>query len=347
MKILLIQTGFLGDVLLSTPVIAGLRMIFPKAEITALTTREARPLLEHHPELHEVLVYDKRGADAGFTGLRKVAATLRAREFGLAVSLHKSFRTAVLLLLSGIRRRIGFREAALWWTYTQTTKRSHLPHDVLRNLVVLEPLGARLEDLPKAMSVYAGDAARSEADKLLRPLNGKSLVGIAPGSVWLTKRWTEEGFQETASQLAAAGFGIVVLGGPADAPLGERLVSRIEGQAINLAGKASLSVSAAVVERLDVLVTNDSAPLHIASCVGTPVAALFCATTPEMGYGPWQVPHEIVAVAGLRCRPCGRHGGRTCPTGTHACRYGITAAEVTSAAFRLSQIRRDRQAHAS
>ncbi len=335
MKILLVQTGFLGDVLLSTPVISGLRMILPHAEISVLTTPQAKPFLESHPELHEVLVFDKRGSASGLRGLMRLSNELRTRDFSLVVSLHKSYRTAVLLMLSGIKRRLGFREAALWWTYTKTIRRKHLPHEVLRNLVILELLGARLADLPKQMSLHPGTAAEEEAAQLLSGFPDSKLIGIAPGSVWATKRWTDDGFCELSRLLSADGYSIVLLGGKEDKEISEKIARSSSGSVLNLAGACSLAVSAAIVKRLSVLVTNDSSPLHIASAMQTPVVSIFCATIPEFGFGPWEVPHRIIEVRDLRCRPCGSHGGRTCPTGTHACRTGVRAKSVRDAVGQL------------
>jgi heptosyltransferase-2 len=261
--------------------------------------------VEHHPELTEVLTFDKRRGDAGFRGLRRLAGEIRRREFALAVSLHKSYRTAALLAMSGIRRRLGFREAACWWSYSNTVRRRHLPHEVLRNLVILELLGARLDDLPKRLQIFPGVGAVEEARNLLRQAAGRPLVGIAPGSVWATKRWTEEGFRELVRRLAGGGSGIVFIGGPEDRDLCDRLAGAAPAHSLNLAGRTSIATSAAVIEQLSALVTNDSSPLHIAAAMGTPVAAIFCATVPGFGFGPWEVRHEIVEVTDLRCRTPG------------------------------------------
>lgn len=335
MKILIVQLGFLGDVILSTPVISGIRQVFPKAEISVLTTPQAAPFLRFHPEIHEVLVFEKRTKDAGLRGLFRLASEIRKREFGIAVSLHKSFRTAALLLLSRIPRTLGFREAALWWTYSKTIRRKHLQHDVLRNLVILELLGARLEDLPQEMKIVPGEKASEAAAELLSSLPKGPVVGIAPGSVWATKRWTEAGFRHLLQLLLGHDFPVVLLGGPDEVELCEKIAGSSTGDVLNLAGKTSLLESTAVIEKLSVLITNDSSPLHMASATGTPVVAIFCATVPEFGYGPWKVPHEIVQVEKLACRPCGPHGGNTCPTGTHACQIGVRPEMVFAAAQRL------------
>ncbi|MFN8389029.1 MAG: lipopolysaccharide heptosyltransferase II [Bdellovibrionota bacterium] len=337
MKILVVQTGFFGDVVLTTPVFTNLRARYPKAEIFALTTKESRPLLEAHPALDGALVFDKRGAHSGWRGLRAMASELRALRFDLALSLHKSSRTALLLFLSGIPERIGFSNAGLPFLYHQRVRRSHLAHEALRNLVILEGCGANLDELDSRLSLGITNDAEDTAAGILREagLDNKRLVGLAPGSVWATKRWTPGGFAAVGDELAERGFGVLLLGGPNDSEQGRAVEALMLQRPLNLIGRTGFMVSIALVAQLDILISNDSAPLHIASACGTPVVAAFCATVPEFGFGPWQVAHEVVGVESLSCRPCGRHGGESCPTGTHACQLGLHADQVLDAVYRV------------
>ena len=166
-------------------------------------------------------------------------------------------------------------------------------------------------------------------------LGDRPLLGVAPGSVWATKRWTSKGFAEVIESFHNEGYAVVLIGGPGDREVGKEIEELCGISLRNLIGEVSLLVSAAIVSKLRLLVTNDSAPLHLASATGTPVVAVFCATVPEFGYGPWQVPSETVGVSGLSCRPCGRHGGNICPTGTHACQLELSSAMVIDAAKKV------------
>lgn len=323
MKVLVVQTGFLGDVILSTPVLTNLKRIFPAAEISVMTTPEARTLVQYHPAVSQVIVFDKRGADRGFSGMLRLAEKLREENFSIVLSLHKSARTSVLLKLARIPERYGFREAALAFLYTKTVRRKHLAHEAERNLVILQALGAKLSELDPRLSLGLPAEAHQDAEEALGSFQSGRIIGIAPGSVWATKRWTASGFAAVADELIEMGYRIVLLGGPKDKDMGDDVERLMAGAPLNLIGKASLLSSAAVIARLTLLVTNDSAPLHIASAMGTPVVAVFCATIPEFGFGPWLVPSETVGVLGLTCRPCGRHGGENCPTGTHACQLKL------------------------
>lgn len=335
-KILLIQTGFLGDVVLSTPVFTALLEYFPDAEITLLTTPGARSLVENHPQIRQIITYDKRGKDSGLSGLLRICQRLRSEKFDSVFSLHKSHRTAFLVWCLGVRPSYGFREAACSWVYSKRASRKEYAHEVQRNLAILKPLGydPASSDLKLSLGISAEDSEVASA--LIAELPPRR-IGIAPGSVWATKRWTTNGFAAVAQHFLQHGFGIVLLGGPDDAQSAQQILDLLGPQkaVVNAVGRCSLSQSAAIIAKLDALVSNDSAPLHIASATQCPVVAIFCATIPEFGFGPWSVASEIVEVAGLECRPCGSHGGMTCPTGTHACQLGVAPGQVIAAVSRL------------
>ena len=334
MKILLVQTGFLGDVVLSTPVLAELARQFPGAKISILTTPLAKPLVELHPNVEKVLVFDKRGKYRGLGGLLRFARRLREERFEKVFSLHKSYRTAALLLLARIPERFGFAEASASFLYSRTATRKEYPHEVLRNLAILKTVGVDPGSLGAKMNIGLSDESIAQAEKLISGFGGP-WVAIAPGSVWATKRWTTEGFATVTASLVEQGYSVVILGGPSDEEVARDVEDKCGKKILNLTGRTNLMVSAAIISKCDLVVTNDSAPLHIASAVGTPVVAAFCATVPEFGFGPWGVPSEIVGVENLSCRPCGRHGGNTCPTGTHACQKQLSAEMVLSAAKRV------------
>jgi heptosyltransferase-2 len=330
MKILLIQTGFIGDLILSTPVIAGIQKLYPEASLSVLTTPVCSPLLQADSRLSEVLVFDKRKDDKGLGGLYRMIKKLRAKSYDKIFSLHKSHRTALLVALSGAAEKYGFEEASMPFLYTKVSPRADLKHDVLRNLAILRNVGVNVEEASTPMQLKSSTAAVEVANEFLQKISSRPLIGVAPGSVWLTKRWTESGFRNFVRLASARGWGVALLGGPNDIELAETIRDGNQ-EVLNLCGKLQIDESVAFIRNLDVLVSNDSSPLHMASATGTPVVALFCATVPEFGYGPWMVPHKILGVPNLECRPCGRHGGNTCPTGTHACREGITPESVVQA----------------
>lgn len=341
MKILLVQTGFLGDVVLSTPVISALRSLYPQAEICVMTTPQSQELVRFHPAQVSTIAFAKRGADSGFGGLMRMAKRLRAEQFDIVFSLHKSWRTAVLLWLAGIKTRYGFAEASATFLYSKTVPRKDCKHEVERNLAILRAIGKDPQQVSGPLSLGISPEAIAQADALLAEVSQRKLIGIAPGSVWATKRWTPEGFAVTADALAAQGYLPVLLGGPADSEAAMQVQALMQTTALNLVGKCSLLVSAEIIRRVALLISNDSAPLHLASAMQTPVVAAFCATVPEFGFGPWQVASRVVGVEGLTCRPCGRHGGNICPTGTHACQKDLLPEQVLQASKQLLEARHE------
>ena len=329
--LLVAQTSFLGDVVLTTPLLAELRTSLRPRRLAVLVRPEAAPLLAGHPAVDDVLIDDKRGRDRGLRGLARVARRLRRERFDLAVSPHRSLRTALLLTAARIPCRVGFRESRGALLYHTRVARDRRRHDVERNLALLEPFGAPLPAAPRLhLAVDPGAAARAAA---LLPTGPEPLVGIAPGSVWATKRWTPTGFAAVAAALDAEGARCVLLGSSADAPLVEAIQAASGGRALALAGRTDVATLVAVIDRLSLLIANDSAPMHVACARGIPVVAVFCATTPALGYGPWGAGHTVIG-AELACRPCARHGGQRCPRGTEDCMHLVEPAVVLAAARR-------------
>ena len=326
--LLVAQTSFLGDVVLTTPLVTALRRRLRPCRLAVLVRPEARALLEGHPDVDDVLVDDKRGRDRGLAGLARTARRVRAERFEVVVSPHRSLRTALVLAAARIPRRVGFRESRGAFLYHERVPRDRRRHDVERNLALLAPFGGPPETMP-ALHLPVARAAAERAASLV-PAGAGPLVGIAPGSVWATKRWTAAGFGAVIAALAAEGARCVILGGPDDVALAEEVRALAGGRATVLAGRTDIATLVAVVDRLAVLVANDSAPMHVACARGVPVVAVFCATTPALGYGPWG-PRATVVEADLGCRPCARHGGHHCPRGTDDCMRLVEPVTVLAA----------------
>lgn len=327
--LLVAQTSFLGDVVLTTPLLSALRRRLAPRRLAVLVRPEARALLEGHPDVDQVLIDDKRGADRGVRGLLRTAARVRGERFDVVVSPHRSLRTALLLAAARIPRRVSFAESRGAALYHERVPRDRRRHDVERNLALLAPFGGPAADVP-ALHLPVGRAAAERAAALLPPGTGP-LIGVAPGSVWATKRWTADGFAAVLAALAADGARCVVLGGPDEVGLANEVAARSGARVTVLAGRTDIATLVAVVDRLALLIANDSAPMHVACARSVPVVAVFCATTPALGYGPWSERATVVE-ADLACRPCARHGGHRCPRGTEDCMRLVEPATVLAAA---------------
>jgi heptosyltransferase II len=333
MKILLVQNSFLGDTILSTPVIKGLHRIFPGTELWMMTTPQSACLAEGDPLLEGVIPFDKRKNNAGILGILKIAEKLKSMGFDRAYSLHRSFRTALLLQLSGIPVRIGFEDATLSGLYTRLRTRRMAQHEVIRNLSLLTG-DIDLRFLDTDLRLFApgkGDVNQGVLDVL--PPTGQYVL-IVPGSVWPTKMWAWEGYRETVRYLRTKAIPVVLDGSPDDHDLLDRIGENLD--VVNTAGLSNISDALYIAKNARAVVCNDSMALHMASAFNTPTVAVFCATSPVSGFYPWKNPSAVVVgKEDLDCRPCGRHGGKKCPKGTMACIKELSSDEVIQAVERV------------
>jgi heptosyltransferase-2 len=324
-KVLVMQSAFLGDNLLTLPLLRRLKEILPDATVTVLTLAKTADIFRGTPWVDAVLLDDKRGVHGGLAGPWRIAGELKARGFDLAVIPHRSFRSALIARLAAIPRRIGFDSSAGSFLLTDAVPFSWLMHDLERNLSLALPLGAGAA--PSAgESRYVAPPKMSA--KLAALLPNGTLAGVHPGSAWATKRWLPGRFAELCVRLKADGLTPVLVGGPDDKALGASIAK--ECGALDLVGRTDLEELKALMGRLSVFVTNDSGPMHLAAAAGVPVVAIFGATTRELGFFPYGPGHRVVE-AELSCRPCGLHGARECPEGHFLCMRLLTVDQVHEA----------------
>ena len=324
-RILVLQTAFLGDVVLASPIAEALKITNTAWEIDFLTTPQAASLLENNPNISNVLTYDKRKSESGLWGFFRLLKKLQTGSYDAAIIPHRSIRSAALVRLSGIPIRIGFDRSAGSFLFTNVIKYESDLHEVDRNLKLLSALNG---SVPKVNPrLYPAKTEVKKAKDILRKnkiLSKKPLIAIAPGSIWPTKRWPSDRYQELARMIAKDGGGVVFIGGAKDSHLMNKI--SFEGS-LSVVGETTLLESTAILNECDLLITNDSAPMHFAVAVGTPVVAIFGATAPKFGFYPYN-PEDIVVERELPCRPCAVHGGLKCPIGTFECMLDIGPAEV-------------------
>lgn len=330
-RILVFQTAFLGDVILTLPMIQVLHDRYPDAKIDVVTTPVAAEFLFNHPAISEIIKYDKRKTQKGLKGMLAMAIFLRRRSYDLAVVPHRSLRTTLIMARSSIPQRIGFSTAAASFLYHHIARYDKTQHEVERNLSLLTPLGIdiRQKELP---SLYPSQQDKHFIDRFLferEILVQDNLIAIAPGSVWKTKRWLPERFAELALRFVKEGYQVLIVGGKDDAGIAETIVAQSRHKMIyDCTGQLTLLQSSELLRRCRVLITNDSAPLHMGVAMRTPVVAVFGATVPEFGFSPYGDRDVVVEIKDLPCRPCAIHGGNECPIGTFVCMKNIDAAMV-------------------
>lgn len=318
MKFLIIQTAFIGDVILATPVVEKLHRFYPGAEIDFLLRKGNETLLTGHPHIRKIWIWNKKVGK--YRALWSLARELRRERYDWAINCQRFMASGLLTAFSGARYTIGFYKNPLSGLFSRRVPHvfgtaAHPVHEVDRNLALIEHLTDPAFEAPR-LYPSRDDVGRIE---VLLPANGR-YVCIAPTSVWFTKQFPAHKWVELIGHLPTD-CTVFLLGGPDDANACEGIrVASTHPDIRNLAGQLSFLESAALMQGALLNYVNDSAPLHLASAVNAPVAAVFCSTLPIFGFTPLSSYRSIVETkVALDCKPCGLHGRPACPEGHFAC----------------------------
>ncbi len=337
-NVLVLQTSFLGDLVLTLPLISEIKRRFPSSRLTLLCSPLGKELLQDHPDIDEIIADDKKNADRGFSGLRRKADLLREKDFTLALTPHKSLRSAMLLSFAGIPFRVGFRQSQGWFLFHKRADREAQRHDVERNLSILRGFNIEPRECDRTISIPVISTKVEKMQQLLLSLGVDPegmMIGVNPGSVWPTKRWSVSGFARVIELLKQKyNCSVLLFGADEDGDVAGKIQNLCGQRAISLVGKVSLRELPAAIGLCRVFITNDSGPMHIAVARKIPTVAIFCATTPALGFYPYSA-NAIVLQKQLHCRPCGTHGGRRCPLGTEDCIHSISPQHVLDAVEKL------------
>ena len=291
-RIALIKPSALGDVVHALPVLGALRHRFPEARITWVVNSSYEPLLMGHPALDETLPVDRNALKGGFrkafVAIKNLASELRRRRFDLVVDLQGLLRSGVMTGVTGAARRIGLgtaREGSrFFYTDVIPTPHANEQHAVDRYWLVAEALG--VGHLAKTFNVPISNEAREWASAQLRDCPRPWLV-LGVGARWVTKRWPPESFAVLAKR-AQAHFGgtALFIGAPDETPLAQQVIAKLTGPCRDYTGKTTLPQLAALLEKADVMASNDTGPLHLAAALGRPVVAPYTCTK-TVRHGPY------------------------------------------------------------
>ncbi len=342
-RILIIKPSSLGDIIHAIPVLRLLRLKFPQAHLAWFIHEKWADIIRGHPDLDEILTWSFRWSR--LPGLFKI---FREKKFDLAVDLQGLFRSGAISYLSGAPVRVGFKNgregSSLFYTHRVSVPQ-HPIHAIDRYLLVAKVLGAVPSDPVCTIPISLAD--EQVVDDLLREVGlvpSQHFVALNPTARWRTKRWPIERFAQLTDHVQASGTTVVVIGGEGDIPVIRRMQSLMKTHPVIVAGKTSLKQLAALLSRAELLITNDSGPMHLAVAVGTPVVALFGPTDP-IRTGPYsglpaarlpdgqgqagmmgqaRITHTVIRRS-VECSPClSRH----CKVGDHRCMMQIGVEEV-------------------
>jgi heptosyltransferase-2 len=320
-KILIIQTAFIGDVILATSLVESLAKAIPSAKTDILVRKGNESLLENNPHINSVMVWDKKSGK--YSKLWKLLFEIRRRRYDRVINIQRFGSTGFLTAFSRARYRSGFGKNP--FSFAFTLKAGHRideksnEHEIDRNHLLLGDI-AKVEAKPSMPRLYP-----SESDfNRIKEYQSTPYIVIAPASVWFTKQMPAEKWTELLNALPA-GLKVIFTGSEADKKLADKIIFDSKNDnCINLCGQISFLESAALMQGAKRCIVNDSAPLHIASAVNAPVTAVFCSTIPAFGFGPLSDDSLIVETnENLECRPCGLHGKKECPEGHFKCGFNI------------------------
>ena len=241
----------------------------------------------------------------------------------MVITPHRYLRSSILSWLSRSPIRKGYDIASGSCLFTEKIKYDRTKHEVEKLLSFVAPENKKRYEI----ELYPGEKEKMKGDNLWKEnlLEDKKVVVLAPGSKWFTKQWPVEYFNKLAKSLKKlSNVRLIVVGGKDEINL------PIEKEnIIDMRGKTSLLELADILSRADVVVTNDSSPIHIASAFKKPkIFALFGPTIEKFGFFPWSLNSKVFQVDGLKCRPCGIHGGKSCPEKHFKCMRDILPEEV-------------------
>lgn len=311
LKFLIIQTSFLGDVILATSLIEKLHTYYPNDTIDFLVRKGNESVLANNPNLNQVLIWEKRTHK--IKNLLKIAFEIKASKYDYVINLHRYGSSGLITFLSSATFKIGFHNNPFSVCYTHKYKHiiGNGMHEVERN----QQLIAFLTDETYAMTkVYPSLNDINSTEKY----KSEKYICIAPGSVWATKRLPIEKWVELCNRSNSK---IYIIGAPNESELANEIITKsTNANIVNLCNELSLLQSAALIKDAAMNYVNDSAPLHICSAMNAPCTAFFCSTVPEFGFGPLADGAIVIQTnEKLDCKPCGVHGYAVCPKGHFKC----------------------------
>lgn len=337
---LVIQTAFLGDLILAVPLLRRIRKLYPEDKLIVACKQGLGEFLMTELLVDEVFELQKSNSQS----YKEVLGRLKDYNIRNIFCLHRSVRSQLFTMQIKAERKIGF--SSLFnrligcWFFNELVAYSQNNPEVLRQFRILETLDEKtfkeihakdfsyLNDsrLPEVPSFFS---FQQEGHKNKQHDNRTKIIKIAvfPGSVWATKKWTSTGFSELSQLFIQRGYEVHLLGGPTEKNLCEEIAEKAKGVKV-LAGLFSIAETIKQIQGYDLVISNDSAPTHMAAYQNTPVITVFGPTTLNQGFRPWSNQARVVENTSLNCRPCGKHGHQTCPLGHHNCMKLIEAQQV-------------------
>lgn len=327
-KILIRAANWVGDAIMTTPVVRAVRKNYPKAEITVLAKPWVIPVYENNPYIDHVMKYDNTGRHQRGWGTIKLSKDLRPFRFDLAVLMQNAFEAALIAFLGGIKERLGYNTDARGFLLNRAVKMDPAlkkGHLIDYYIAILKGAGLMTDD--RKMDLFLSDSDRRFSRQFLEEKGFSSrrpVIGINPGATGGTaKRWFPDRYARLARHLSEKyQVRILVFGGPSDRALGEYITQKADKSCVNIAGQTTLGQAFGLIEQCSLFVTNDSGLMHAAAALDVNQVAVigstdFAATAPAN-------KNSVMVRVPVDCSPCLKD---TCPT-DHRCMEKISVEMV-------------------
>lgn len=325
-KIAIIQTAFLGDTALITGMVDSVFKIYSDVELYVVIKKGYEDLFKNDKRIKKIITFDKRGEEKNFKGILKLSKTLTNLKLDILINAHRSFRSGLVSLFTQAKKTVIFKENVLSFLFKNKVKRLG-SHEIYKNHLLLEKIDESFKNIkPTSYTLFP---PKTVSNKKILSFVFKPFIVISPGSKWETKRWPKENFKELIKAILNfyPKYKIVLTGDKNDEKILTYL-EKIEDKRIISLKNINLEELMFVLKRTSLLVTNDSAPTHIASSFNVPVITIFGPTIKNFGFYPFNKNGVVVENKNVKCRPCGMHGHKKCPRNTHDCMKSISPEKV-------------------
>ncbi len=323
-KILIIQTAFIGDAVLTLPMIQVLNKMHDNSEIHVVCIPSTEGIFSASPYVKKVIVLDKKNKHSSIFSVVQFAEDLKKENYTRIYSPHRSLRTALLVMFTGVRETFGFTTNGLRHIYKNLIEYKAEHHEVQRNL---DLIGYHYSNegwkiLPE---INISENEKNRVDEYINYIGiNNGYICIAPGSVWNTKIYPVKYIEEIIKHIIKNSLnGVLLIGGEKDELLCSGIAEKFAGNVYSAAGRFSIIESVEILKRAELLITNDSAPTHLAMCADIPTITIYCSTVAGFGFYPYNESSSFLSYDDLFCKPCGIHGYRKCPINTFECGYNL------------------------
>lgn len=342
-RIVVRTANWIGDAVMGLPAIEALKRLFPAAELSLLVKPHIAPIFECNPAVSDIVIYDALGAHKGLSGRMRLAGELRARDFDCAVLFQNAFEAALIAFLAKIPRRIGYARdlrSVFLTDPIEVSAEIKEQHHVQYYLNIIKELGGTEVSNPLPVIRISSDD-EERADELLSSfevVNGTPIIGVSPGASYgPAKRWAPKNFAFVLDEFSKSSGAVpLIFGSDDDVEIAEELSKGLSVKHHNLVGKTDLREFMALARRLELFISNDSGPMHIAAALGTPTLAIFGSTSDKLT-GPLGAKVRVVKEE-MDCAPCFE---RVCPKGHYECLTNIDPARVLEVALSFVEVKKN------